>query len=46
VTMGDADKELSKDEPAIAADADTSAEASAEAATSIETAPATDAATS
>jgi hypothetical protein len=46
VTMGDADKELSKDEPAVAADAETGAEASAEAATSIETAPATDAATS
>lgn len=46
VTMDDADKELSKDEPAIKADADSGAEASAEAVTSIETAQATDAATS
>ncbi|OAL07547.1 hypothetical protein IQ06DRAFT_12271 [Phaeosphaeriaceae sp. SRC1lsM3a] len=40
VTMGDADKELSKDVPAVKPDAGASAEPSAEAAASIETAPA------
>jgi hypothetical protein len=46
VTMADTDKELNKDEPAIKADTESAVEGSVEAATSIETAPSADAATS